>query len=93
MCELVTRLPSQGKEHAVWLDNLFTNSPQCRWFRKQDIGCSGTVRTTKTEREENKKKRERSNKRKRVIEEGAYAIDDADLMKEDTQTELPSDSQ
>lgn len=90
VCELVTRLPSNGRGHAIWLDNLFTNGPQCRWLRTQGIGCSGTVRTTQTEREENEEKRLKSNKRKRIIEEGAYAIEEDDVQSSQSITSFPT---
>jgi Transposase IS4 len=39
-------------KHTVWLDNLFTSVKLCTRLRDLGIGCAGTVRTTKTQREE-----------------------------------------
>ena len=45
------RLYPPGK-HVVWLDNLFTSVKLLRRLRGLGIGGAGTVRTTKTQREE-----------------------------------------
>jgi hypothetical protein len=56
--ELMTRMPNQGKGHAVHLDNLFTSSKLLTTLRNYGIGAAGTVRTSKTQREENDEKRQ-----------------------------------
>ena len=40
------------KKHVVWLDNLFTSVKLLTRLRGLGIGAAGTVRTTKTQREE-----------------------------------------
>jgi len=56
--ELMTRMPNEGKGHAVWLDNLFTSSKLLTTLRSYGIGAAGTVRTGRTKREENEEKRQ-----------------------------------
>ena len=57
--ELMTRMPNQGKGHAVHLDNLFTSSKLLTTLRQYGIGAAGTVRTGKTRREVNDEQRQR----------------------------------
>jgi len=57
--ELMTRMPNEGKGHAVWLDNLFTSSKLLTTLRNYGIGAAGTVRTGRTKREENEERRQR----------------------------------
>ena len=54
----MTRMPNEGKGHTVHLDNLFTSSKLLSTLREYGIGAAGTVRTSKTKREENEEKRE-----------------------------------
>jgi hypothetical protein len=56
--ELMTRMPNGGKGHAVHLDNLFTSSKLLSTLRDYGIGAAGTVRTGKTQREENDERRQ-----------------------------------
>ena len=56
--ELMTRMPNKGKGHAVHLDNLFTSSKLLTTLRKYGIGAAGTVRTGRTQREENDDKKQ-----------------------------------
>jgi hypothetical protein len=56
--ELMTRMPNEGKGHSVWLDNLFTSSKLLTTLRNHGIGAAGTVRTSRTKREENEEKRQ-----------------------------------
>jgi len=56
--ELMTRMPNRGKGHAVHLDNLFTSSKLLTILRQYGIGAAGTVRTGRTQREENDEKRQ-----------------------------------
>ena len=56
--ELMTRMPNGGKGHAVHIDNLFTSSKLLSTLRDYGIGAAGTVRTSRTKREENEGKRE-----------------------------------
>jgi hypothetical protein len=56
--ELVTRMPNQGKGHAVHLDNLFTSSKLLTTLREYGVGAAGTVRTGQTRREVNDDKRQ-----------------------------------
>jgi hypothetical protein len=51
--ELMTRMPNGGKGHAVHIDNLFTSSKLLSTLRDYGIGAAGTVRTSRTKREEN----------------------------------------
>ena len=46
----------QGRDHTVWLDNLFTSARLLEVLRELGIGGAGTVRTTKTKREEKEEK-------------------------------------
>ena len=46
------RMENQGLGHTVWLDNLFTSARLLKRLRDLGIGGAGTVRTTKTKREE-----------------------------------------
>jgi hypothetical protein len=57
--ELVTRMPNQGKGHAVHIDNLFTSSKLLTTLREYGVGAAGTVRTGQTRREVNDEKRQR----------------------------------
>jgi hypothetical protein len=57
--ELMTRMPNEGKGHAVWLDNLFTSSKLLTTLRNYGIGAAGTVRTGRTKREENEERKQR----------------------------------
>jgi hypothetical protein len=57
--ELMTRMPNQGKGHAVHLDNLFTSSKLLTTLRQYGIGAAGTVRTGQTRREVNDEQRQR----------------------------------
>ncbi len=41
--ELMTRMPNQGKGHAVHLDNLFTSSKLLTTLQKYGVGAAGTV--------------------------------------------------
>jgi len=41
--ELMTRMPNQGKGHAVHLDNLFTSSKLLTTLQQYGIGAAGTV--------------------------------------------------
>ena len=54
----MTRMPNQGKGHAVHLDNLFTSSKLLTTLRKYGVGAAGTVRTGQTRREVNDEKRQ-----------------------------------
>lgn len=56
--ELATRLPENGKGHCIWMDNLFTSDKLLRELRDRGIGGAGTVRMSKTKREENEKRRQ-----------------------------------
>jgi hypothetical protein len=49
--DLLASLPENGKDHIVWLDNLFTTSRLLSHLRDQGIGAAGTVRTANTRRE------------------------------------------
>ena len=40
------------RQHVVWLDNLFTSIKLLQRLREEGIGAAGTVRTVKTQREE-----------------------------------------
>ena len=40
------------KTHMIWLDNLFTSAKLLSQLRKDGYGAAGTVRTSKTAREE-----------------------------------------
>ena len=42
----------QPNMYTVWLDNLFTSIKLLQWLRELGIRGAGTVRTTKTKREE-----------------------------------------
>ena len=44
--------------HTVWLDNLFTSVKLLQELRRLRIGGAGTIRTTKTKREELDEKKE-----------------------------------
>jgi hypothetical protein len=55
--ELMTRMPNEGRGHAVYLDNLFTSSKLLSTLRDYGIEAAGTVRTGKSKREENEEKR------------------------------------
>ena len=44
--------------HTIWLDNLFTSVKLLQELRRLGIGGAGTVRTTKTKREELDEKKE-----------------------------------
>ena len=55
----MTRMPNGGKGHAVHIDNLFTSSKLLSTLRDYGIGAAGTVRTSRTKREENKEIREK----------------------------------
>ena len=46
------QMEDQGLGHTVWLDNLFTSARLLKRLRDLGIGGAGTVRTTKTQREE-----------------------------------------
>ena len=43
--ELMSRMPNQGRGHAVHLDNLFTSAKLLTILRQYSIGAAGTVRT------------------------------------------------
>jgi hypothetical protein len=45
-------MENQGFGYTVWLDNLFTSARLLKRLRDFGIGGAGTVRTTKTKREE-----------------------------------------
>jgi hypothetical protein len=45
-------MENQGRGHVVWIDNLFTSGRLLKTLRELEIGSAGTVRTTKTQREE-----------------------------------------
>jgi transposase IS4-like protein len=49
---LMRRMGDQGLGHTVWLGNLFTSARLLKRLRDLGIGGAGTVRTTKTQREE-----------------------------------------
>ena len=53
----MTRLLNKEKGHTVFLDNLFISLKLLSTLRKYSIKATGTVRTSKTKREENKEKR------------------------------------
>jgi hypothetical protein len=53
---LLQRMHDQGRDHTVWLDNLFTSARLLEVLRELGIGGAGTVRTTKTKREEKEEK-------------------------------------
>lgn len=55
----MTRMPNEGKGHAVHIDNLFTSSKLLSTLRDYGIGAAGTVRTSKTKRGENEERREK----------------------------------
>ncbi len=57
--ELITRMPNQGKGHAVHLNNLFTSSKLLTTLQQYGIRAAGTVRTGQTRREVNDKNRQR----------------------------------
>lgn len=54
--ELVQRIPNHGQGHVIWLDNLFTSELLLSILRDIGVGGAGTVRTTKTAREERAEK-------------------------------------
>src|SRR5947208_1762341 len=56
--ELMTRMPNQGKGHAVHLDNLFTSSKLLTILQQRGIRAAGTVRTGQTWREVNDERRQ-----------------------------------
>jgi len=49
---LIRQMENQGRGHVVWIDNLFTSGRLLKTLRGLEIGSAGTVRTTKTHREE-----------------------------------------
>jgi len=85
--ELMSRMPNQGKGHAVHLDNLFTSSKLLTTLRQKGIGAAGTVRTGQTRREVNDEKRQGEQSSQ------ALAQDDAqdELALDDDQDELALD--
>ena len=72
----MTRMPNQGKGHAVHLDNLFTSSKLLTTLRQYGIGAAGTVRTGKTRREVNDEQRQREQS---IHEPAQDDTDDEDL--------------
>jgi hypothetical protein len=50
--ELMSRMLDKGKNHCVWLDNLFTSEKLLQELRHRGIGGAGTVRLSQTKREE-----------------------------------------
>jgi transposase IS4-like protein len=63
---LMRRMENQGFGYTVWLDNLFTSARLLKRLRDFGIGGAGTVRTTKTKREEKESRLGTRPKRKRV---------------------------
>ena len=49
---LLLRHELEPNRHVVWFDNLFTTIPLLELLRSKGIGAAGTVRTTKTKRED-----------------------------------------
>ena len=65
---LMRRMENQGLGHTVWLDNLFTSARLLKRLRDFGIGSAGTVRTTKTKREEKEiKSRDKAKKKERGL--------------------------
>jgi hypothetical protein len=54
--ELVTRIEDFGRNHVVWLDNLFTSKTLAEKLRDMGIGAARTMRTGQMEREEKEEK-------------------------------------
>jgi len=54
----MTRMLNEGKGYIIYLDNLFTSLKLLSTLRDYGIGRAGTVRTSKTKREENKEKQD-----------------------------------
>jgi transposase IS4-like protein len=50
--ELLSRMPNEGKNHCVWLDNLFTTEALLLFLRERGIGGAGTVRMGATKADE-----------------------------------------
>jgi protein involved in polysaccharide export with SLBB domain len=65
----MTRMPNKGKKHAVYIDNLFISSKLLSTLRDYGIEAAGTVRTSKTKREENEEKREENEEKREENEE------------------------
>ncbi len=57
--KLMSRIPNQGRGHAVHLDNLFTSSKLLTILQQYGIGAAGTIRTGQTRREVNDENRQR----------------------------------
>lgn len=64
---LMRRMENKGCGHTVWLDNLFTSARLLKRLRDFGIGGAGTVRTTKTKREE-KETRDMARAKERGLE-------------------------
>ncbi len=89
--ELMTRMPNQGKGHAVHLDNLFTSSKLLTTLRQYGIGAAGTVRTGQTRREVNNEKRQREQGPHEPAQDDALDDDRDELALDDDQDELALD--
>jgi hypothetical protein len=86
--ELMTRMPNRGKGHAVHLDNLFTSSKLLTTLRGYGVGAAGTVRTGRTQREENDEKRQ---EREQRLHEEAQDEDQDDNLDDDLNLDLSQD--
>jgi len=60
--QLLTQMESKGEGHVVWLDNLFSSARLFKTLRGLGIGAAGTVRTSKTRREEQEERRSENNR-------------------------------
>jgi hypothetical protein len=52
----MSRMEDSGRNHAVWMDNLFTSTKLLETLLEMGIGGAGTVRTSPTHREMMEKK-------------------------------------
>ncbi len=89
--ELMTRMPNQGKGHAVHLDNLFTSSKLLTTLRQYGIGAAGTVRTGQTRREVNNDKRQRAQSLHESAQDDTEDDTEDDTQDEDLDLDLDQD--
>jgi hypothetical protein len=78
--------------HCIWLDNLFTTIPLLERLRKANIGAAGTVRTTKTPREETEERQAAKKRRGKPMSQRAKLGRRAYKNRLDSQQNLSQES-
>ena len=76
MLDLISQPPIRKDNfHIIWLDNLFTSASLLTQLKKEGFGGAGTVRISKTAREEDEERSGTTKQRQRAKKEQNRGID------------------